>query len=239
MRLLYVIFFCCLSLRGVHAQSLVLLTEEYPPFNMSDAKGKVVGISTDIVRQLMAGAGINYTITVSPWMRAMVMAHTQPNHCAFSTSRLAERESEYRWVGPLAFNDFYLFAKQAADKKPASLAEAKGARIGSYFGDGGVAYLQKHGFDVDVAPNDDLNPRKLELGRIDYWASGKLSGLYRLKSQHISGIEPVLKLERGDLYLACHPDMRREQVKQLNALLAEMQKRGDITRIYARYGYTP
>jgi polar amino acid transport system substrate-binding protein len=238
MRLFYVLL-AWLAMAGARADTLVLMTEEYPPFNMSDTKGKLVGISTDIVRALMQEARIDYTITVSPWMRAMTSAKTQLDHCAYSTSRLPEREKEYSWIGPLAYNDWYLFAKANPPRRPASLDDVKGARIGSYFGDGGVAYLQKRGFTVDVAPSDDANPRKLDMGRIDYWASGKLSGQYLLKAQGIDGIEPVLKMERGDMYLACHPDLPRAQVARLNTLLHAMHKRGAVARIYARYGYTP
>ncbi len=236
---LVLLFLAWLAMAGARADALVLLAEEYPPFNMSDAKGKLVGISTDIVRELMQQAHIDYTLSVSPWMRAVNAAKTQADHCVFSMSRLADREKDFSWIGPLAFNDWYLFAKSSPPKRPASLADVQGARIGSYFGDGGVAYLQRRGFTVDIAPTDDLNPRKLEAGRIDYWASGKLSGQYHLNMQGIKDIEPVLKLERGDMYLACHPAMPRAQVHRLNELLQEMHKRGAVSRIYAHYGYTP
>ncbi len=238
MRLLFTLL-AWLAMASARADTLVLMTEEYPPFNMSDAKGKLIGISTDILRELLKEGHIDYTMTVSPWMRAMLSAKSQTDHCVFSTSRLPEREKDYSWIGPLAYNDWYLFAKAEPPRRPASLDDIKGARIGSYFGDGGVTYLQKRGFLVDVAPSDDVNPRKLEAGRIDYWASGKLSGQYLLKAQHITGIEPVLKLERGEMYLACHPDRPRAQIARLNLLLQGLHKRGVVARIYAHYGYTP
>jgi polar amino acid transport system substrate-binding protein len=231
--------FVWLIATGAHAQQLVLLTEEYPPFNMSDANGKLVGISTDIVRELMRDAHIDYSIAVSPWMRAMNNARTRTDHCVFSMSRLPEREHEYSWVGPIAFNDWFLFAKMPLARRPDSLAELKDARIGSYLGDGGVDYLKKHGMTVDVAPSDELNPKKLEMGRIDFWASGKLSGQYRLKSQHIGDIEPVMKIDRGDMYLACNPSAPASLIARLNRALAELHKRGVIARIYASYGYLP
>ena len=235
------VWILCVAAGEAGAQKLVLMTEEYPPFNMTAADGKLAGISTDIVRELMQEAKVDYSLSVSPWMRAMTMAKTHEGHCVFSMSRLADREADYRWVGPIAYNDWFLFAKAqpAAAPRPTSLAELKGARIGSYLGDGGVAYLQRRGFEVDVAPNDDLNPRKLQVGRIDYWASGKLSGQYRLQTQKITGIEPVLKLERGDMYLACHPKTPMATIKHLNSVLAELTRRGLVARIYARYGYTP
>ncbi|MES2298413.1 MAG: transporter substrate-binding domain-containing protein [Pseudomonadota bacterium] len=220
------------------AEQLTLLTEEYPPFNMSDAKGKLVGISTDIVRALMRHAHVDYAIALSPWMRAMANAQTRAGYCAFSMSRLPERENQYSWVGPIAFNDWVLFGRSGA-RHPASLAELKGAHIGSYLGDGGVAFLQRRGFSVDIAPNDELNPKKLQMGRIDYWAAGRLSGQFRLKEQKIDGYEPVLKLDRSDMYLACHPRTPAALVARLNQGLAELQRSGVIAGIYASYGYAP
>lgn len=237
----FVFWIACLATPEASAQQLVLMTEEYPPFNMSAPDGKLVGISTDIVRELMREARVDYSMALAPWMRATTMARTHPGHCAFSMSRLADREADYRWVGPIAFNDWVLFAKSPAPSapRPASLDELKQARIGSYLGAGGVDDFKRRGFDIDVAPNDDLNPRKLQVGRIDYWASGKLPGQYRLKAQKIEGIEPVLKLARSDMYLACHPATPAATIDRLNHALAELTRRGLVARIYARYGYTP
>jgi polar amino acid transport system substrate-binding protein len=237
----FLLWIACMAATGASAQKLVLMTEEYPPFNMSAPDGALVGISTDVVRELMREAQVDYSMSVSPWMRATTMARTRSGHCAFSMSRLADREADYRWVGPIAFNDWFLFARKSIPSapRPASLDELKWARIGSYLGAGGLADLKRRGFDIDVAPKDDLNPRKLQVGRIDYWASGKLSGLYRLKVQKIEGIEPVLKIERSELYLACHPATPAATIDRLNQALAELTRRGLIARIYARYGYTP
>lgn len=220
------------------AQHLTLLTEEYPPFNMTASDGHPTGVSTDIVRALMKEAQIDFTIDVVPWQRAVTQAHVEPNTCVFSMSRTAEREPNYRWIGPLVSNDWALFAKAGSGKKPADLAEVKGAHIGSYNGDAIVDYLQTRGYYVDIALNDDLNPHKLVNGRIDYWATGKLIGQYRLKQQNISGVEPVLVFNRTEMYLACHPASPPHLVERLNKLLHELNKRGDIERIYARYGYT-
>lgn len=221
------------------AEHLTLLTEEYPPFNMSGSDGQATGVSTDIVRTLMKNAHIDVTIDVVPWQRAVMLAHAKPNNCVFSMSRTPEREPNYQWVGPLVYNDWALFAKSGSARKPADIAEVKTTRIGSYIGDAIVDYLQSRGYQVDVAANDDLNPNKLLLGRIDYWATGKLIGQYRLKQQNISDVEPVLVFNRTEMYLACHPGSSPQLIDRLNKLLVELNKHGDVERIYAHYGYTP
>lgn len=92
---------------------------------------------------------------------------------------------------------------------------------------------------MDVAPNDDTNPKKLLAGRIDYWATGRLIGQYRLKQQGISGVEPVLTFNRTEMYLACNKQLPEEQVKLLNTTLQQLDRKGTIRKIYAAAGYTP
>jgi len=220
------------------AERLVLATEEYPPYNMSDTRGHVVGLSTDIVKALLDAAGYEYDITIYPWARAIGMARTQVNTCVYSMSRTPEREALYKWIGPLVSNEWALFAPAKASR-PASLDETANMRIGSYQGDAIVSYLQTRGHIVDAAPNDDVNPKKLLAGRIDYWATGRLIGQYRLAQQGISGIEPVLVFNRTEMYLACQKQLPDEQVKLLNNTLAGLEKRGVIRKIYAAHGYTP
>ncbi|MES3026024.1 MAG: transporter substrate-binding domain-containing protein [Pseudomonadota bacterium] len=228
-----------LTAAGAGAAPLVLMTEDYPPFNMRDKDGRVAGLSTDIVRALMREAGQQYSLEMMPWARAMEKARMLPGHCVFSMSRLDNREKQFSWIGPIATNDFTLFTKGQPGKRLRSLKDIKGARIGSYLGDGGVAYLRNQGFKVDVAPRDDLNPRKLMIGRIDYWATGKLSGQYLLSNQKVRGVVPVLTMEHGSMYLACHRALDGERVRVMNEALGRLRKNGKVARIYARYGYTP
>jgi polar amino acid transport system substrate-binding protein len=219
-------------------QRLVLTTEEYPPYNMSDAQGHVVGISTEIVKTLLETAGVEYEVAVYPWARAIAMARLQVNTCVYSMSRTPEREDLYRWIGPLVANDWTLFARSGASR-PVQMEDVQNMRIGSYQGDAIVSYLQTRGYLVDVAPNDDTNPKKLLAGRIDYWATGRLIGQYRLKQQGISGVEPVLTFNRTEMYLACNKQLPEEQVKLLNTTLQQLDRKGTIRKIYAAAGYTP
>ena len=54
-----------------YAQTITLTTENYPPFNMQDdATGRIVGISTDLVRAIMSRAGHGYELAFLPWQRA-------------------------------------------------------------------------------------------------------------------------------------------------------------------------
>jgi polar amino acid transport system substrate-binding protein len=226
------------------AAQLTLVTEDYPPDNYAGSDGVPTGISTDIVREMMKRSGIGFDIRIVPWARAIAMARTQVNTCVFSMSRTPERESQYLWIGPLVTNDWVLFARNAAPPhptaRPASIEAVKNARIGSYQGDAIVTWLEARGYQVDVAPSDDDNPKKLLADRIDYWATGKLIGQYRLKQQQLeTRIEAVLTFNRTEMYLACQKRTANDVVSRLNRALADMIKQGDIRKIYDSYGYQP
>ncbi len=231
------LWLACSAAMAQAQQHLILATEEYPPYNMSDSQGHVTGVATEIVRSLLDSAGIEYEMAVYPWARAIAMARTQVNTCVFSMSRTPEREDLYRWIGPLVVNDWTLFARSGASR-PSHLEELQNMRIGSYQGDAIVSYLQTRGYLVEVAPNDDTNPRKLLAGRIDYWATGRLIGQYRLKQQGITNIEPVLNFNRTEMYLACQKQLPDETVKLLNGQLQVLHQKGVIKSIYARFGYS-
>ena len=220
------------------APRLVLVTEEYPPYNMSNDKGEVVGISTAIVKAMMTEVGYDCELSIYPWSRAITLARTQVNTCVFSMSRTPEREALYKWIGPLVFNDWSLFGR-SGESRPARMEDVQNMHIGSYQGDAIVTYLQSRGYFVDVAPSDNLNPKKLQAGRIDYWATGRLIGQYRLRQQGVTDIEPMLTFNHSEMFLACQKQLPDTQVDLLQKALKELERRGAIKAIYASYGYTP
>lgn len=214
-----------------------IVTEEYPPFNMADSSGKVVGVATDIVKALMAQAKLDYSIELLPWQRAISMARDLHDVCVYSMSRTVEREASYQWIGPLVENEWSLFARASDLQPPKTLDDLRGKRVGSYSGDAIVRYLQDRQIEVDVATTDNSNPRKLLIGRIDYWGTGKLIGQHILKQENIAGIVPVLTFNRTQMYLACNRATDQRLVNRLNQSLQTLDKNGSIERIYAAHGY--
>ncbi|MGV8495432.1 hypothetical protein ACV342_32445, partial [Pseudomonas aeruginosa] len=46
-----------------------------------------------------------------PWDRVYQQALSEPGYGVFSTARTPEREDKFKWVGPLAVNDWVLMAR--------------------------------------------------------------------------------------------------------------------------------
>jgi len=217
------------------ADSLILTTEDAPPFNYSTDSGKtIVGSATEVVRELFKRAEIDYTLKMYPWVRAIEMAHYDKNTCVYSTTRTEEREKSFLWVGPVAPNDWVLFAKADSPITLDSLEAARAFKIGGYRGDAITLYLQGQKFPIDEAGNDEQSVQKLNAGRIDLWATGISAGPFVSAKMKVK-VKPLLNFKKTELYLACNTSVATETIDKLNATLQAMVKDGTIDTINKKY----
>ncbi|MBH9554312.1 substrate-binding periplasmic protein [Inhella gelatinilytica] len=221
------------------ARPLVLNTEDAAPYNML-VNGQVVGIGADKVKLMMERIKQPYKIELLPWRRAYEDALRAPHSCVFSTTRTPERENLFKWVGPIAFNEWVLFGRADAPLKLQQLDDAKPYLIGAYNGDVREHHLRARGFKVETVVADSLNPRKLVLGRIDLWVSGRYDGAILIDQGGWNGqIVPVLSFHRSELYLACNPQVADEVIDRLNVMLGVINRDGSASKIDARYAHWP
>ena len=229
---------CLLLTASARAADLTLTTEDFsPPFNMIDVRSQtLVGISVEKLVELMKRAHLGYTFKVFPWARAYQMALQLPDTCVFSTTRTPAREALFTWIGPLTYNDWMLFARADEPRKPASLDEVGQRTIGGYRDDSTGDYLRQRGYRVDVAAVDANNPQKLLSGRIDFWATGELSGRYLIaKDDMVGKIVPLFKFNHAELYLACNLATGAALAKNLNQILKDMDRDGTNAAIDRKY----
>lgn len=165
------------------------------------------------------------------------MAQRDRYTCVYSTSRTPEREKQFKWVGPTDEAQWVLMGRAGREYHVQTLDDARKLRIGTYNGDARDEFLRARGFDVDGAPDNAANPKKLMLGRIDLWAVGvrnnDLSGLalYSAPEQLV----PVLTFHHTKVYLACNPSVPDAMIERMNAALDAMRKDGTFTRLEKKY----
>lgn len=222
---------------SLHIHAEILVTEDYPPFNIVNPKtGEVAGISTEKVQELMRRAGEKYSITAYPWARSIQMAQNNPDTCVFSTSRTPGREQLYKWVGPLVKNNWVIFARADDTRHPKTLEDLRIYVIGSYRNDAIAEYFSLKGFNTELASTDADNPRKMLAGRFDFWASGELLGWEILKQQGLSKmIVQLFTFNQTEMYLACNTTMPQAKIDKWNQILREMDKDGTSAAIEKRY----
>lgn len=222
--------------------SVVLLTENFPPYNMA-INGKnfaqedsIDGIAVDIVKEMFKRAGVKYNLTLRfPWDRIYKLALEKPGYGVFVTARLPEREQLFKWVGPIGPDDWVLLARGDSAINLTSLDEAKQYRIGAYKGDAISEYLSEKGVEHSTSLRDQENARKLVAGQIDLWATGDPAGRYLAKQEGISGLRTVLRFDSAELYLALNKEMPDEIVARLQAALDQMRAEGFVDATLNNY----
>ncbi|WP_269530964.1 ABC transporter substrate-binding protein [Chitinimonas sp. BJYL2] len=234
---------CCqvalLGLVAVQASALKFVTEDYAPFNLKGSDGKVSGISTEILQDALKRAGLSANIELLPWERALDMAKKQADVCVYSAVRNAEREKQFKWIGPLVGDDITLFARADSNIALGSPADAKRYKVGAYNGDAYGDFVEKQGIKLDRVPSDSLNLPKLAAGRIDLWVAGAKSGPYKV-SREGSGlkIKPVITVgdpKDAHMYLACNPGVADDVIRKLNDAVKAVKQDGTADRIGKKY----
>ncbi|MCQ6255975.1 ABC transporter substrate-binding protein [Pseudomonas sp. Q11] len=222
--------------------SLVLLTENFPPYNMAK-NGKnfaqdenINGIAVDIVREIFKRADISYSLTLRfPWERIYKLALDNPGYGVFVTARLPEREKLFKWVGPIGPDDWIMLAKADSKISLDSLEQARQYRIGAYKGDAIAETLARQGLNPIVVLRDQDNARKLVNGQIDLWATGDPAGRYLARQEGVDDLKTVLRFNSAELYLALNKNVPDDVVARLQAALDELRKEGAVDAIMARY----
>jgi polar amino acid transport system substrate-binding protein len=236
-----------LFISGAHAAEspdtdLVLLTENFPPYNMAKngknfAQGENInGIAVDIVREMFKRADITYSLTLRfPWERIYKLTLEKPGYGVFVMARLPDREKLFKWVGPIGPDDWIMLAKADTTITLETLDDARKYKIGAYKGDAIAETLAKQGLNPIVVLRDQDNAKKLVNGQIDLWATGDPAGRYLARQEGVNGLKTVLRFNSAELYLALNKDVPDEMVAKLQAALDQLRKEGKVDEIMARY----
>lgn len=210
---------------------LTLMTEEYPPFNFT-REGKLQGLAVDLLVAAAAQSGSSIkaaNIRVFPWTRAYTLTLHGKDSMLFSTTRTAERESLFHWVGPISPIRLVLIAPRSRDIRIENTAQLEGYRIGVVRDDIGEVTLTSMGLEHRLQSNasTDLLLKMMERGRIDLWAYEETVARWLIKEAGLSfdDFEVVYVLKEAELYFAFSRDVpeavRRTLQQAVNQVKAE------------------
>ncbi len=210
------------------APKLRIITEDNPPFNFTDEKGTITGQSTEIVRQILKATGSDASIELMPWAQGYELAQTEPGIALYSTTRLPSRESLFKWVGPIGFDDNYFYTRRGSDLAINSLDDAKKLKsIAVYKDDSNQVFLSGQGFtNLDISENDTQCIQKLVNGQVEAWlgpALGMPFVAYR------AGVNPAEIIDakyavRNDFYIAFNKGVSDSTVQAWQKALDDLKK---------------
>jgi polar amino acid transport system substrate-binding protein len=135
------------------------------------------------------------------------MAQEEPNHMLFAVARTPERESLFKWVGPIYHADMMLFALKNKNFKIRNINDAKKFRIGVLRKDIGETILKEAGFSGDsLSSVNTLSQliQMLETGHIEMICTTEASMkrvLFKDKSLYVK-YKPVFLVEEINVFYA-------------------------------------
>jgi polar amino acid transport system substrate-binding protein len=222
---------------GLSAE-LTILTENLPPLNYVD-NDVLVGPSVEIVKEIQRRVGSEEQIQVYPWARAYKMALEEENVILFGMTYTKVRQDKFKWVGPLATKRDILVAKKDSGIKIKDLEDAKKVnRIGTLRDDTRGRLLERHGFkNLEPVSDEQLNAKKLSLGRIDLWAY-KIPGLRTvcdLAGVDYTALEEVYHLREIDLMIAFSKKTSDAIVEKWKNAFNEMLADGTVKKIQKKW----
>ncbi len=187
----------CLALRAFATDDIRVVTEELPPYNMTQG-GRLTGMSTEVVQAVLKEVGVQASIQPMPWARAYDTALNSENVLIYSITRTVQREKLFKWVGVIAPMHWYLFAKPGSNIRLDHLDDARKYQIATVKEDAGEQYLVSKGFAVgknlQSSNKYEYNYEKFKLGRIDLWISIELNALYLIRQ---AGDDPARTVVRA------------------------------------------
>ncbi|MDC6169918.1 hypothetical protein [Paucibacter sp. XJ19-41] len=144
-----------------------------------------------------------------PWARAMITA-ARGNCLLFPLARTPERESAWQWLTPLARDRLVLVLSPEAAQRGQELADLRALKVGSVRSAFVLGRLTALGLkNIDVAPAEIANARKLTLGRIDAWATVASVASAMKQSHRLPAGAQILALDSTSftMWLAASSDL--------------------------------
>ncbi len=220
------------------SDTIKIYTEDFAPYSYENDEGRITGISTEIVREILKRLNHPETIEISPWSRAYQLVQKTENTMLYSTTRTEIREDLFKWVGPLVPNNTVFYAKRGSKIRIGGLEDAKAVgRIGVYRDDYGELLLKNAGFEnLRAAPNNEENLMDLVEGNIDLWIINELTGLHMAREFELRNqIEKVYDVQKEFMYIAFPKSTPDELIAEWQRTLDDIKEDGTYAEIFSTW----
>jgi polar amino acid transport system substrate-binding protein len=218
--------------------SLKIYTEAYPPMNFAE-KGKVTGLATEVVRELMKRTHTRADIQLVTWEEGYKAAMEKPNVVLFSVAMTQERKPLLRWVGPIAFLNANFYARRGSDIGIRFLEDAKKVpSIVVVKDDYMEQLLRKEGFsNLESVATQKIAIGELLNGKAQLFPCSNIAmpALLKRVNATMDDVESVLNLSTNMLYIAFSKGTSPELVALWQETLDEMKATGAFGQIYAKW----
>jgi len=217
---------------------LKIYTEEYPPLNFTE-KGKLTGLATEAVQELIKRTRTGADIQPATWEEGYKTVMEKPNVALFSVAMTPERKSLLQWVGPIAFLNANFYARKGSNQGIRLLEDAKKLPnivvVKDYYTE---QLLRNEGFsNLESVATEEIAIRKLLNGESQLFPASNITmpALLKRVNSSMDDVESVLNLSTNMLYIAFSRGTSPEMVALWQKTLDEMKAEGAFTQIYTKW----
>lgn len=226
LRLVAVFYLLLVNLANAKDVEWRVVTEIAAPYQLLE-DDKLTGLAVDMVKPVLADAGVTAETEVYPWARAYELAKSRKNTLIFSMVRLKEREQHFHWIGLIRQTrlSFISLAKNT-NVELTSVDDARNYGIGAVRNDFNHQYLvnegfkEKENFILRSQMNEIVDLLFLERVEVMLVNLVFLQELIPEKGFNMSDIRVHYQPNNAirDVYLAANVNSDPEMVERLKAL---------------------
>jgi len=194
----------------------------------------------EVVREMMTIMDHPRKIEEYPFIRGLRMVQKDPDIAFFNVSRIPERESTVKWVGPIQVETDYFYEMKNSPTGVTSFEDAK--RVGKICVLNGAVHqkvLVADGFTNLITNNSYVNCFKmLKAGRVDLTPSASSTVSQKLKEAGIGSDQiqqtPVILLESGG-YIAFSKNISDNIIQKWQDAFDQIKGSGKYQQLYKLY----
>ena len=221
-----------------------IMTEHWIPYQFLK-DDTLQGISVDLLVDLLKRVGSiqgRADIEIVPWARGYRFAQKEENAILFLTSRTPQRETLFKWVGPVIQNRWELIAKKSRHLKFDLQDDLLNHTYGTVIDDVGEQFLVDLGIQRERLERTSAYTnciKMLRAGRVDMVAmSWETFSLFAGREAiDTSDYESVFTLASSDLYYAFHKNAPQWIVAKFQEALDALKAEGKLDALKEKYAY--
>lgn len=246
MKALFFSILILFSATSLAVQEIDFMTEVYPPYNFQDEAKKPTGLAVDLLLAMLKEMDIKKTvddIEVLPWARGYNLAQAPGRlNMLFSTTRTAERETLFKWVGPITDTTIAVFAKKDKGLKIASAADLSTHKWAAVRGGIGSILLGSSGVSegqINLLNSITQVIKSVDSGRADGFPYE--SNVARFELKKTPGVDPasyeqIFELKKAQLYFAFNASVDDATIAAYQKALDSVKANSDlINGIMSKY----
>ncbi len=231
-----------LSLRGASAaEDLTIYTEPLAPVHF-EQDGHIVGIATEIVREIVRRAGYTAHFEMYPWNRAYYLVQKNPDSLIYTLNRTRKREHLFKWIGPILHKKTYLYKLRGRDDiQLKNFEDAKEFTTAVILGHSLTLQLKDLGFhdgkQIIITSNKTIQTKVFLEKRCDL-ITGNEYTIYRAMQAAgltMEAVKPALLLGSSSYYLGASlntSDMVVNRLQKASQSLLDSRFTQDVIRKY-------